>query len=160
PYKNRLIPKYNDYINNQIKAELQYLSEQDKRTIALIGAYLKLLVVLGDPPISPGLLDLAISDPAASSNLARLAQQVTPTRNASLTSGTDRNATLSVAGTLAASWSTAATSAFATTSLTATQASVTDLSGHVLGSGVVSLSTTTTVDVSVMGNDQVDVQGK
>ena len=111
----------------------------------------------GDPPLFPAL----------TTELASLAPANTATGSLAVTAGlslpglssTVNTASVAVSNQLSASWASSAIAGFQVTALSTAGATVTDLTGKLVGTGAISLATATPIAAAVSGNDQYHVSG-
>ena len=123
-----------------------------------VGAGLLFLGVSLDPPVAPILTTLK-NDEALPANVGTATAGETSNVAAGPLQASVVDTTGSVSGALTAGWSSSAVSSFQAESGTMPGATVTDSSGHVIGTGTVTVSAAAPVSVAISGNDQYSVDG-
>lgn len=112
-----------------------------------------------DPP-TPGLLvDMGIPYPTTPGSTAQSSVLESRNQAPGAVTGSIRSSSISVTGTLAASWRSRAQSSFLATALNATASSVRNSSGANLGSGALALSSPTPLALSISGDVSYAVNG-
>ncbi len=124
-----------------------------------VGAGLLFLGVALDPPVAAFVLTPLESDEAVPVNVATASVDETAGIAAGPVQASVIDTTGSVSGKLTAAWSSTAVSSFQAESATMPGATVTDSSGHKIGTGAVVLSAASPVSVAISGNDQYTIDG-
>ena len=113
-----------------------------------------------DPPLQALTTNLDVPFPTTPGHSATTATPETASLAPGQVSGNLGAGTAVASGSLTASWSSAAGSAFLATSLSAAAATVLDSQGKTVGSGMAALATPGLTPVTVSGSDQYSVNGQ
>jgi uncharacterized membrane protein len=115
-----------------------------------------LQIVKKEPPLSDVLAEPSADEPAAPSASTPVAAVASLAPGA--VAGTTNVREVQAYGTLSATWRAASTT-FTTSSMNSSSGTVTNSSGHVLGSGSVGFVTNTPIGVEISGSNQFNVSG-
>jgi uncharacterized membrane protein len=114
---------------------------------------------LGDPPLTPDLINLNLPFTTTPDNSSSIAARQQPNRTAGLAGGTIQASSAAAYGQMTASWTSATLSSFLAESLGATDATIVDSQGMTVGSGKLALSSQTLTPLSISGNAQYNLNG-
>jgi len=112
-----------------------------------------------EPPLGPTLSNEAVAASPSPPNVATASLTVGASNRPGNATSEDEAAGIVVSGPVSTTWNSTSTSAFQAGSLSASAASVSDVSGHVLGTGSVALSVPATTGVAVSGSAAYTVNG-
>ena len=131
--------------------------------IALAGAFALSTYIFNtlaniDPLTPSELVDLTIPQPMPS-DVAQTTETSTATVAGGATSSNFKSTSFAAAGPFSATWASSSNSSFQISSFTATTATVTDATGHFVGSGAVNFKATAPVVGTIAGNDEYRLNG-